>query len=533
MGSGSSSPRVKLNQPQNSSPNDPKRVVLPSLVIFGGVNDVIRKVSNASASLVSSQKITDRESDVAIPTPRQIRSELYHKDKSKKKWTIGNLFVIDYVDPVEPEIDSAKLAVTRKENMSPYDAHHAISSMLGCGSFSTIYKCTPRNQRIPHGTYVAIKEIDTRPLTLPQIRSIRYEMNILSQLQKHENIISFYCVYVKRLTLYMILEHCAGAELLDTICTLERYTEDHVCQIMFQLVDAVRYMHHRNIIHRDLHPEIILVKNLDVSQRIIVKIVDLGYAMQVTPTSAQPTYFIFGKPGFIAPEVVADTVYCPACDIWSLGVMFYVMLSGLMPFSKTNPGKLFSGHFSFPSSHFSTVSQAAKDLITDMLEVKWYDRPSAKKILSHVWLENEAQKVRQRQQEATKLAKEKEKELAAKRNARIAAANRRNSQEKIIELIKPTSNATHMAKSFSVDDMDAMTAAFGMPHTTSLDDISRALEQTNQQRKRNSKSSSPKSSSPVTSPQPKEKPQSKRLMDTISMPGNGSSSYDNIVSAGS
>ena len=508
--------------------------MLPTL----GLGDVIRKVSNASvSSLVSSQKATARES--AVPTPRELRLSSYNnKDQSKKKWTLGSLFLIEYVDPDEPEIDSAVLGVKRKENMSPYDAHHSITSMLGSGSFSTVYKCTPRNQRIPHGTYVAIKEIDTSHLSLPQIRSIRYEMNILSQLQKHENILMFYCVYVKRLTLYMIMEHCAGGELLDTICTLERYTEDHVRQIMFQLVDAVRYMHHRQIVHRDLHPEIILVKNENISDRIIVKIVDVGYAMQITSESSQPTFFIFGTPGFIAPEVMIDTVYRPACDIWSLGVMFYVLLSGLMPFSKTNHGKLFSGHFTFPSSHFSTVSQAAKDLILDMLEVKSFDRPTAKKILTHVWLESEVMNVRERHIEATKLAKEKEKEMAARRNARIAAAaikrtsnqqpKQKKSSDKLVDLMKPISNAESLSKSYSVDDMDAMVAAFGMPHSTSLEDITRAVESNLHLTK--TKASSPSSSSPtISSLQQQQHPPPRRLMDSIALPGSGSSSYNNLV----
>ena len=540
MGSGTSTPRAVVNESKEITPKDPKRIVLPTLVGLEGVQDVIRKVSSASVSLVTSQKATARvtaRENTPFPTPRELRSELYkdNKDKSKKKWSIGNLFVVEYLDPDEPQIDSALLGVKRKENMSPYDAHHEITSMLGCGSFSTIYKCTPRNQRIPNGTYVAIKEIDTRPLSLPQIRSIRYEMNILSQLQKHENIITFYCVYVKRLTLYMILEHCAGGELLDTICTLERYTEDHVRQIMFQLVDAVRYMHHRKIIHRDIHPEIILVKNDIVSDRIIVKIVDMGYAMGISSTSSEPTFSIFGTPGFIAPEVMIDTLYHPACDIWSLGVMFYVLLSGLMPFSKTNPGKLFSGHFSFPSSHFSTVSQAAKDLISDMLEVKSIDRPSATKILTHAWLESEVVNVRKRQLIANKLAKEKAKELAAKRNARISAA--------AVAANKKTSKD----QSFTVDQMDAMTASIGIPHSTSLQDISQTVE-TNVDKNKvksppSSSSSSPASSSSSSTSsslqqqqqqqQQQQRPQSRRLIDSIALPGSGSASYDNLVAAGS
>jgi len=134
MGAGSStSPRIKLEELAESptptnEPSSSSAAVVPKLF------DVIRKVSSASVSLVTSQKLTARESardPTPVPTPRELRSTSYNKDQSKKKWTIGSLFVIEYTDSDEPEIDSAVLGVKRKENMSPYDAHHAITSMLG------------------------------------------------------------------------------------------------------------------------------------------------------------------------------------------------------------------------------------------------------------------------------------------------------------------------------------------------------------------------------------------------------------------
>ena len=211
-------------------------------------------------------------------------------------------------------------------------------------------------------------------------------------------------MYAKSLHLYLVLEHLAGGELLDAICSLDRYTEEHVKEIMYQLVDAVRYMHARQVIHRDLRPDIIMVKNIDIRERMVVKIVDVGYAMVETLHSHKPQHFVFGTPGFMAPEVIAQTVYTPACDVWALGVVFYVLLSGSMPFSKSNPGRVLSGQFAFPESYFSTVSGAAKELIEDMLEVTWTDRPTAREVLTHEWFESEVRRQREAQSGATSSA---------------------------------------------------------------------------------------------------------------------------------
>ena len=128
--------------------------------------------------------------------------------------------------------------------------------------------------------------------------------------------------------------------------------------------------------------------------------------------------------------------------------------------------------------------------------------------------------------------------MAARRNARIAAAaikrtsnqqpKQKKTSDKLVDLIKPISNAESLSKSYSVDDMDAMVAAFGMPHSTSLEDITRAVESNLHLTK--TKASSPSSSSPtISSLQQHQHPPPRRLMDSIAMPGSGSSSYNNLV----
>ena len=134
----------------------------------------------------------------------------------------------------EGRVEPGVMAVKKFQNQSPFDTQYEIVANLGSGSFSTVYKCVPKNKRLAGSAY-AVKEIDTAALTMPQVRSIRFEMNILSQLQKHENLVGIYGAYSKGSHLYMVVEYLAGGELLDAICTLDHYTEDHVRAVMLQV----------------------------------------------------------------------------------------------------------------------------------------------------------------------------------------------------------------------------------------------------------------------------------------------------------
>jgi serine/threonine protein kinase len=150
------------------------------------------------------------------------------------------------------------------DDVDPYENDFQIRKKLGCGSFSNVYECLKKGQNSDKNDRImdiyAVKSIDTRTLTMIQIRSIRYEMNILSQLQNHENIVHLHSLYMNNKNMYLIMENLKGGELLDVICTFDTYNEMDVKLIMIQLIDVVRYMHSRNIIHRDIKPEIIMVE---------------------------------------------------------------------------------------------------------------------------------------------------------------------------------------------------------------------------------------------------------------------------------
>ena len=153
---------------------------------------------------------------------------------------------------------------------------------------------------------------------------------------------------------------------------------------MKQLLSAVNYIHSNNIVHRDLKPENIL---LDTKKDNIIKIIDWGTARFFDKSKKMNR--INGTPYYIAPEVLAEK-YDEKCDIWSCGVIMYIMLCGYPPFNAESDElileKIKKGKFSFPPEEWDSVSPLAKDLVTKMLEFHPSKRLSANEALTHKWL---------------------------------------------------------------------------------------------------------------------------------------------------
>ena len=127
------------------------------------------------------------------------------------------------------------------------------------------------------------------------------------------------------------MEYLRGGQLLNAICKREYYRESDARRVMYQITMALHYMHERMVIHRDIKPENIILA--DRSLESPVKLVDFGFAVVESETTRQPSKQLVGSPGYFAPEVLRERSYSTKCDIWSLGVVFYIILSGLMPFS--------------------------------------------------------------------------------------------------------------------------------------------------------------------------------------------------------
>ena len=134
------------------------------------------------------------------------------------------------------------------------------------------------------------------------------------------------------------MEYLSGGELLDAICKRERYVEGDARRIIIDIAAGIHYLHARKVIHRDIKPENLIFETKYQISRI--KLVDFGFATVVNDSSGKPSKYLCGTPGYMAPEVIKDMSYTTGVDMWGLGVVIYILLSGTMPFDGKNEAKI-------------------------------------------------------------------------------------------------------------------------------------------------------------------------------------------------
>ena len=178
---------------------------------------------------------------------------------------------------------------------------------------------------------------------------------------------------------------CKGGELFDEILQRGKFTERDAAVLMKQVLSCINYCHQNNIVHRDLKPEnILLEQNKEFDQ---IKIIDFGTSLVYDP--ARNLDEKLGTPYYIAPEVLNKN-YNSKCDIWSCGVISYILLSGIPPFNGTTDQEIMKkvreGQFSFDDRVWQTISENAKDFIRSLLTYRQEDRPTAAEALQHAWI---------------------------------------------------------------------------------------------------------------------------------------------------
>lgn len=250
---------------------------------------------------------------------------------------------------------------------------------------------------------VAVKEVQLKHLSKHQVQNMEMEVQILSQLD-HPDVVKMHAVYRVPNQMFIVLEYLRGGELLKAICQRKRYTEDDARAILRPILEGVRYLHSRDVIHRDIKPENLILSDKSLGSQI--KIVDFGFACLVdrsgegtsrffrrpslsrTGSNEKKATYLCGTPGYLAPEVIEYKQYGTACDMWSVGVVVYILLSGTMPFSIKSYKHVLTGNFEFPDDRWATVSPGAKDLIRKLLIVDPEKRYTADMALGHDWLRN-------------------------------------------------------------------------------------------------------------------------------------------------
>jgi len=233
----------------------------------------------------------------------------------------------------------------------------ADTKVLGAGAFGKVFL----SESIANPAFkVAIKVLNKSKLG-NQIDSIKEEVSILQKLD-HPNIVKYYETYIDTKYLYLVMEYCPGGELFEKIASQkdQLFNESEACVIMEKLLRAINHCHANNIVHRDIKPENIMIGGDNE-----LKIIDFGLSKRSKDKNATLST-IAGTPYYMAPEVL-EGEYNYKCDIWSLGVLMYVLVSGYLPFQGENRNEVFAkiqgGKYHFNHPEFQKVSAEGINLI--------------------------------------------------------------------------------------------------------------------------------------------------------------------------
>uniref|UniRef100_A0A7S0J9G7 Protein kinase domain-containing protein n=1 Tax=Calcidiscus leptoporus TaxID=127549 RepID=A0A7S0J9G7_9EUKA len=266
-----------------------------------------------------------------------------------------------------------------------------IGHELGSGHFAKV----KLGEHVKTGKTCAVKII--KKLSGSKATLIKTEVDILKKVN-HPYIVKCYDVIDHEETnkLYLFMELMSGGELFDRIVDKGHFTEQDAMVTTIKLIDAINYLHSLGIAHRDLKPENMLMT--DSSADAEVKITDFGLS-KFFDEQSKVMQTPCGTPGYIAPEVLRMKGYGKECDVWSLGVIIYILLCGFPPFYAENDAQLYEkikrGEYEFLRPYWDPISDLAKDLIRKMLTVDPHKRITCEEALQHEWLKAQAERVGQ------------------------------------------------------------------------------------------------------------------------------------------
>ncbi|CAM6082117.1 unnamed protein product [Calypogeia fissa] len=274
---------------------------------------------------------------------------------------------------------------------------YELGRTLGEGTFAKVKFA----KNLETGESVAIKVLDKEKiLKHKMVEQIKREISTM-KLVKHPNIVQLLEVLASKTKIYIVLEFVTGGELFDKIVHQGRLKEDEARKYFQQLINAVDYCHSRGVYHRDLKPENLL---LDVSGNL--KISDFGL-------SALPQQFredgllhtTCGTPNYVAPEVINDKGYKGAtADLWSCGVILFVLMAGYLPFDESNLMTLYKKIYRADFTCPSWFSSGARKLILRILDPNPRSRITVPQILENEWFKKGYQRAKFKEEEDTDLA---------------------------------------------------------------------------------------------------------------------------------
>lgn len=285
----------------------------------------------------------------------------------------------DYDTNVPPSLDQDVRLV---EDPGAFKELYKLLQEIGQGAFAKVYAAAHR----PTGKQYAVKKINRQKMIWGDRDALQDEINSLVRVREGPNIVQLYEVYEEEVDCYLVMELMRGGELFQRILSKPEFSEREARECVKGMLLGLEYMHERRVAHRDLKPENLLLEDHHGN---VVKLADFGFAKRCKAHNGLRT--LCGTPGYLAPEILERwPAYDVKCDLWSVGVIMFLLLGGYLPFDDQDEDKVFertrNGDYEFHPTYWKAISTTAKTLVTRLLTVNQNKRFGATEALQHDWI---------------------------------------------------------------------------------------------------------------------------------------------------
>ncbi|OMJ89269.1 hypothetical protein SteCoe_8564 [Stentor coeruleus] len=278
-----------------------------------------------------------------------------------------------------------------QENKESFENVYEMNKVpIGTGAFAEVWLVKHRRT----GDVRAAKIFKKSELSEEEVlsRSVFMEVDILKSLD-HPNVLKVYEYFEDEENFYIVMEYCEGGDVFDRLAQAGTFTERYAARVMRFLLKGLCYLHSKRVVHRDIKPENLLITNSGSYNDFSIKIIDFNIA---TKKRDKKIRGVFGTTDYMAPEVFRG-IYDEKCDLWSCGVVTYIMISGGLPFPSPNDEvaerAICEGKYTFPRDRFINISKECKDFISKLLVKNPASRLSAFEALNHKWLSIAEEKI--------------------------------------------------------------------------------------------------------------------------------------------
>ncbi|KAF3707494.1 Serine/threonine-protein kinase DCLK3 [Channa argus] len=273
-----------------------------------------------------------------------------------------------------------RMADGRNVTLSDIERCYEIGRVVGDGNFAVVRECRHRNSR----QTFAMKIVERSKL-IGREHMMQNELSLLGSLC-HPRIVRLFAHHHTHTHSYLLMELVCGGDLFEAISERGKFSEAEAGQMVSDVSEALNYIHCKSIVHRDIKPENLLIERVAPGINRL-KLGDFGLAMVVT----EPVFTICGTPTYVAPEILFETGYGVAVDVWALGIILYILLCGFPPFRSRvrDQDELFQlikqGQLAFQSPYWDPISEEARSLVKSLLHPDPTVRLTAGQTLLHPW----------------------------------------------------------------------------------------------------------------------------------------------------